>query len=190
MQTLFEHLRAIGEEKVRALREEAEAEVRRHAAEAEIILAAAENSCRLAVEAALDELGRELTREAEEKGRLWQARAEAELAARLYELAQGELPWLRSHGGENLLAGLAAELPREEWSLIRVNAEDTNTARALFPTARIEAGHDLTGGLIAVTGDNRITVDNSLETRLKRAWPRLLPELLQALERERKHAAV
>lgn len=189
MQTLFEHLRALGEEKVRVLWEQAEGEVQRHTAEAESALAEERKRCRLEGEHALQELGRRLMREAEEQAWLRQAKAETALAERLYDLARKELPWLREHCGDKLLPTLAKELPRGEWGLVRVSENEAAQARALFPTARIEGDLRLAGGLVAQSADGKISVVNTLEKRLERAWPRLLPEFFRTLHQEKPHAA-
>lgn len=189
MQTLFEHLRATGEERVRAIWEQAEAEVQRHTAEAEASLAEERNRCRLEGEQALMELGRRLMREAEEKALLRQAQAETALSERLYELARKELPWLQEHCGGKLLSALAKELPQREWGLLHVSENEVAQARDLFPKARIEGDIRLTGGLVAESADGRITVNNTLEKRLERAWPRLLPEFFRSLHQEKPYAA-
>ncbi|MBU1405915.1 MAG: hypothetical protein KKE83_03510 [Proteobacteria bacterium] len=189
MQTLFEHLRAQGEEKVRAVWEQAEAEVQRHTAEAETALAEERRRCRLEGEHALQELGRRLMREAEEQAWLLRAKAETALAGRLYDLARAELPWLRTHCGDTLLPALAAELPQGDWGLVRVSENEIAQARALFPTALVEGDPRLAGGLVAQSADGKISVFNTLEKRLERAWPRLLPEFFRSLHQEKPHAA-
>ena len=189
MQTLFEHLRVLGEAKVRAIWEQAEAEVQRHTTEAEAALAEERKRCHLEGRQALQELGRGLMREAEEQAWLRQAKAETALAERLYELARKELPWLREHCGDTLLSALAKELPQGEWGLVRVSENEVAQARTLFPEARIEGDIRLAGGLVAESADGRISVVNTLEKRLERALPRLLPEFFRSLSKEKPHAA-
>lgn len=189
MQTLFEHLRATGEEKVRSIWEQAEAEVQRHTAEAEAALAEKRSRCHLEGEQTLVELGRSLMREAEKKALLRQAQAETALAERLYQLARKELPWLREHCGDKLLSALAQELPQAEWGRMRVSERDLAHARNLFPGAQIEGDSNISGGLVADSADGRITVSNTLEKRLERAWPQILPEFFRSLRKENPHAA-
>jgi vacuolar-type H+-ATPase subunit E/Vma4 len=39
----------------------------------------------------------------------------------------------------------------------------------------------ITGGLVAVTADGSLTVVNTLDSRLERCWPDLLPHLIAEL---------
>ena len=43
----------------------------------------------------------------------------------------------------------------------------------------------ITGGLKVMGGDGRLTVSNTLETRLERAWPDLLPAMVEELAGQR-----
>jgi V/A-type H+-transporting ATPase subunit E len=52
-------------------------------------------------------------------------------------------------------------------------------ARQLFPQAEIVIDEGISGGLVASSADGRITVINTLEKRLERLWPRLVPEILR-----------
>jgi vacuolar-type H+-ATPase subunit E/Vma4 len=75
-------------------------------------------------------------------------------------------------------------LPAGDWSLIRVNPADFETATALFPLARIESDPEIPGGLIATSGDGRVTIDNTWSTRLRRIWSRLAPKLLREVAQD------
>jgi len=44
----------------------------------------------------------------------------------------------------------------------------------------------LSGGIKAVTEDDSLTVDNTLEARLERLWPDLLPHLMAELRGSRR----
>lgn len=114
---------------------------------------------------------------------LLRLRVEYLLALRLRETAGNCLAQLRSDAA-SLLRCLAAELPLEEWRTVRVNPADAALAEELFPAAEIVADAALSGGLAVTSGDGSLTVDNSLETRLERLWPELLPELVAVIRTE------
>lgn len=186
---LLEHLRATGEERVRAIWRQAQAEAQDYQQEQEAVLAEKRAQCQLQGRQALLEFGRALMVTAEEKAWLRQSEAEAQLAERLYQLAQKELPWLREQCGSRLLAAWVKDLPQVEWSRLRVSESEVALASSLFPEAEVTGDRSISGGFVATSKDGRITVVNTLEKRLERAWPRILPELFRALLKEDEHAA-
>lgn len=109
--------------------------------------------------------------------RLLRLQAEQALAARLLRLARELLPQLRADAGREVFAALAAELPPAEWGELRVHPDDLPLARQLFAGIAISADSRNSGGLEAVTADGGLRVINTLEKRLERLWPHLLPEL-------------
>ncbi|MBU4119839.1 MAG: V-type proton ATPase subunit E [Proteobacteria bacterium] len=189
MNTLFEHLRGVGEEKVKTIWQQSEAEVHDYQQEKEAALAEDRKRCQLQGQQTLVEFGRSLMVAAEEKAWLRQSEAETQLADRLYELAQRELPWLREQCGSRLLETCAKDLPRAEWKKLRVHESEVNLARTLFPGAEIAGDNSISGGFVAESADDRIMVINTLEKRLERSWPRILPELLRTLRKEKENAA-
>lgn len=112
---------------------------------------------------------------------LLRLRVEYLLALRLREIAGSCLPQLRSGAAAAVVPRFAAELPPEEWRTVRVNPVDAALAAALFPQADIVADATISGGLAVTNRDGSLTVDNSLETRLERLWPELLPELVAVI---------
>lgn len=108
-------------------------------------------------------------------------RAEHALSQRLHERARNGLKRLRGEHAEQLFPALAAELPGVKWHTVWVNPADTLPASGCFPGASIVPDETLSGGLRAATADGSLTVDNSLETRLERVWPDLLPGLVAEL---------
>lgn len=188
MNTLFDHLRAVGEEKIRAIRLQAENEVLAFHKEKEASLAEERKRCQLQGQQLLMEFGRGLMVDAEEDAWLRQSEAERQLADRLYELAQKELPWLREQCGSRLLETCAKELPRTKWRKLRVHVSQVDLARKLFPEAKIEGDDTISGGLVAESADGKIMVINTLEKRLERSWPRILPEFIRTLRKEKENA--
>lgn len=109
--------------------------------------------------------------------RLLRLAAEEALAGRLERLARELLPQLRGGDDRQLFTALAAELPPARWGMARVHPDDLPLARQLFAGIDISGDPRISGGLEAVTADGGLRVVNTLEKRLERAWPQLLPEL-------------
>jgi vacuolar-type H+-ATPase subunit E/Vma4 len=127
---------------------------------------------------------RQLLAKAGREAALLRLRAEHALALRLHERARNLLPQLREHDAASLFQKLAAELPSLPWQTIWTTPDATAAATALFPDATIIADPSLAGGIKAALAGNALTVDNTLETRLEKLWPDLLPQLLAALREE------
>lgn len=105
-------------------------------------------------------------------------RAEHALALRLHACAGNALSPLYRHKAARLFPLLAAELPSLPWQTVWTTPDDTARAVALFPTATIVGEPSMIGGLKAALAENTLCVDNTLETRLEKLWPDLLPQLL------------
>ncbi|HEX9080191.1 MAG TPA: V-type ATP synthase subunit E [Desulfuromonadaceae bacterium] len=182
---LLEALRGEAEAKGAAIHgaTEAEAERLRAAARAGIeeLRRREERSCRLSCAARR----REIMARAEREAGLIGVRAEDRLAKRLWQRALAALAGMRDEGYGRLFGRLAAEIGEAGWSTVWVNPADRDLAAPLFPGARIVADPAITGGLRAASGDGRLTVSNTLETRLERAWPDLLPGLVEELAGQR-----
>lgn len=112
-------------------------------------------------------------------------RAEDALAQRLYTRARICLKQLRGDSSEPLFRALAAELPAIPWHTIWTAPADAVPASDIFPGAAIIPDETLSGGLKAAAADGSLTVDNSLEKRLERMWPDLLPQLIAELRERR-----
>lgn len=124
---------------------------------------------------------RQILAKAEREAALIRLRAEHALALRLHECARNALSQLYQHDAESLFPLLAAELPDMPWHTIWTTPGDTARAAVLFPTATIIPEPALAGGLKAALAENTLTIDNTLETRLEKLWPDLLPQLLADL---------
>jgi vacuolar-type H+-ATPase subunit E/Vma4 len=108
-------------------------------------------------------------------------RAEYALSLRLHERARTCLKQLHTGDAEGLFHRLAAELPEESWHTVWTRPGDTRLAADHFTGATIIPDDTVTGGLKAATADSSLTIDNTLEARLERAWPDLLPDLMAEL---------
>jgi V/A-type H+-transporting ATPase subunit E len=183
-QELLEALRQEADEKIEKLWQEAreEAERAREEAAARLELTRTEYQSRQA--AMIGEATRDILAEAERKVRETRLAALRELSERLSGLAASMLGQLRERRYAELFAALVGELPSFSWEVVRVNAADVETAVRHFPEARIVTDPAISGGL-EVTGDNgRLCVVNTLEKRLERGWPQLLPEMIRVVNRE------
>jgi V/A-type H+/Na+-transporting ATPase subunit E len=181
---LIEELRRIGEESAEAIRKEAEAEIEQLRSEAAVRLQTLRGDAAEHRSAACAEESRAILAGASGRARRIRIAAENNLAARLYEEARRSLPRLRDRDCDRLFALLAAELPPLKWEQIRVNPADLDNAGQHFPEAAIVADAAIDGGLEASCHGKRIRVDNTLEKRLERAWPELIPALIRKIEEE------
>ncbi|MGK2943989.1 MAG: hypothetical protein ACSLFC_04540 [Desulfuromonadales bacterium] len=110
--------------------------------------------------------------------------AEMALEERLRMLAQQMLPMLANADRAALWKSLREELPAAEWTACKIHSADQQMADRDFPAADIACDETLGGGMIVTTADGMIRIDNSLSCRLLRAWPELLPKLLDELRKQ------
>ncbi len=181
---LLDALRQKAEGKASAIWQEAEAEVERIRAEAshriEEKRAQSENDLAMLEQKLL----KTFTVEAEREVRKIRVAAKNTLADRLYRLALESLPRFRNQGYEDLFAALAGELPTRQWQRVKVNPADQSLARRYFPNAQVVPDQTTIGGMEVEGEEGRIRIINTLEKRLERAWPGILPDLLESLCRE------
>ena len=181
---LIDALRQEGEEKRAALRRELDVEAARLEEEAAGRAGRLREEFERRLAEAVADQRRELLAAARKKGELALLAAENALAERLNRIARTSLPLLRGDDPERLFTLLAEELPPADWERVTVNPADAGAARRLFPAAEIVADDAVAGGLAAVASEGRLRVDNTLEKRLERGWPELLPPLMEELRRE------
>jgi vacuolar-type H+-ATPase subunit E/Vma4 len=60
-----------------------------------------------------------------------------------------------------------------------VHPDDVERAKTCFPNAEITAMEEISGGLEVTSDDGLVTVVNTCEKRLERAWESLLPEMIK-----------
>jgi V/A-type H+/Na+-transporting ATPase subunit E len=181
---LIEELRRIGEESAEAVRREADAEIEQLRSEAAARLESVRGDAAEHRASACAEETRTILAGAAGRSRLIRIAAENALAERLHEEARRSLRSLRNRDYEKLFVLLATELPPLRWEKIRVNPADLDLAGHQFPDAEIVADAAIAGGLEASCYGKQVRVDNTLEKRLERAWPELLPSLIRTFTKE------
>ncbi len=102
----------------------------------------------------------------------------------LRNVAYKQLPALRGNNYDAIFAQLVDELPERSWEKIVVNPADQLRAKTFFPVEIIMPDPAISGGLVAITDEDRITVDNTFEKRLERKWHHILPAILAKVEKD------
>ena len=176
---LLAALRSEGEKKAELIRQETEAEAARLKNEAAASLGRLRNELQQEQARTIAAEESAILAEAERAARRTRLAAVEKLAEKLYQMARGLLPRLRGKEYSATFGLLAAELPPIEWQTLRVNPADAGIAAALFPRARIVPDTAISGGMEALAEDGRIRIINTLEKRLERGWPELLPALIE-----------
>lgn len=173
-----------GDKQIRDVWQHAEAAVatRREAFEAG--MAQLRSRSDRALQAEITTLRNDLLFAAQTRAMACRLHAEAALGERLLQLARQLLPELAERDCAALWQALCRELPEADWAFIRVRPADQQRAGRDFPAATVEHDETLGGGLIVTNLDSTIRIDNSLIRRLHRAWPDLLPQLLEELRKQ------
>lgn len=179
---LLAALRSEAEEKSRIIRQEGVAEAARLKDDAAVRLARLREKFQQEQVRTIAAENGAILAEAERTARRTRLAAAENLAEKLYDLAHGLLPRLREKDYPGIFSRLAAELPLIEWETLRVNPADAEIAARLFPKARIVPDTAICGGMEALAEEGRIRIINTLEKRLERAWPELLPVLIEETE--------
>lgn len=174
-------LRRAGEERIHSAWLEAEVLVAERRAALDAACARLRDETDRQLQAGATRLRNTLLFAARSRAMACRLHAEAALEKRLLVLAGELLPELAGSRRASVWAALCAELPQADWVALRVHPADHALAVAAFPAALIEDDAALGGGLIAVNADAIIRIDNSLDCRLSRAWPDLLPQLVSEL---------
>ncbi len=181
---LIEALRSEGEKQAQALRRKIEAEIARLRADASADLDRLREEYARQQVASSNNVERAILAEAECKARITRLAAENKLAERLHALARSSLSLLRDRDYDRTFALLAAELPLSAWETVRVNPADTERATVLFAAATIVADGSISGGMECAAAGGRLRIVNTLEKRLERLWPELLPVLFTEIGKE------
>ena len=107
--------------------------------------------------------------------------AEHRFAVVLQQQLRSWLPQLRRENYQATFTALVAELPARRWAQVLVNPADVNLARACLDCGRVEADPAISGGLVVISADGGVVINNTFEQRLQRSWPTLLPAIMRDL---------
>lgn len=130
------------------------------------------------------DLDEHATARAESEARKVRMNASTALAERVYRLANEAVQRFRDEDYDALFSALAREIPAARWSRVKVNPADETRAREHFPDMEVLSEAAVTGGMAVETADGRIRISNTLQTRLERAWPGILPGLISDILKE------
>ena len=181
---LIQDLRQKAEEEIRAIWQEAETEIEKLRAETTKSIEQKKSEFARDQNFACEELAKSLLTDAENKAKKIRTEAERMLADQLYTLGRESLEQFRGKEYEELFVALARELPPHQWESVRVNPEDEQLARQLFPQAQVTPDEHIAGGLEVIGDKGGIRIVNTLEKRLERAWSTILPRIYSQVYQE------
>lgn len=172
-------LRQDGEARARAFWQQAEAAVEKRRTEINAEVERLREDTGRTLQAEQARLRNNLLFEAKARANGCRLQAEAAMQLRLRNMAGRVLGAMVDKARQKIWQALYRELPEYPWSKIKVHPQDLAFARRAFPAATIECDEAIDGGLVATDAKGAIRIDNSLPCRLSRAWPDLLPNLMQ-----------
>jgi V/A-type H+-transporting ATPase subunit E len=180
---LLAALRQEGEDRIAALWQEAEKEVEALRAENAAKLEALEAGRRGALAEEKEAISRPIFAKAAATEQRLTLVAEERVAQRLRTLAEEHLPRLCSDPYDETFAALVAELPAASWARVTLHPDDRERGASFFPGALLRPDPAIRGGVEVETDEGRIRVVNTLDKRLERAWPEILPVLMKEVRR-------
>ena len=178
---LIDALRDRAQQKVESIWQEARASAEQIRTDSECRIEEQRSQAMQELAAEVKELRDTATAEAETAARGLRVATTTALVERLDRLARASLPRLRDEDYEIVFDALAGELPSRAWQRVRVNPADKGLAQSRFPDAEIVCDEAVLGGMDVEAEDGRIRIGNTLETRLARAWPVILPGLVNSI---------
>jgi vacuolar-type H+-ATPase subunit E/Vma4 len=176
---LIEALRREGEEKVRAIWQDAEAKAGKIRADASERIKRMQEEYSLMQASTIKDQIEPILSEAKQKADAIRLTAEKDMSVRLYRLALSVLSDLRDEGYSDVFHSLIKEMPSYKWEIVKVNPEDEKMAREYFPDSEIITDSSITGGLEVQAKAGKIRISNTFEKRLERAWMEILPGLMR-----------
>lgn len=180
---LLAALRQEGEERIAALWHDAEKEAEALRAENAVKLEALEAGMRGALEEEKEAISRPILAKAAATAQRLTLEAEERMAQRLRTLAEEHLPRLRNGPFGETFAALVAEIPAAPWARVTLHPDDRERGASFFPGARLRPDPAIHGGVEVEAAEGRIRVVNTLDKRLERAWPEILPVLMKEVRR-------
>jgi V/A-type H+-transporting ATPase subunit E len=181
---LIDALHRESEQKARKIWEEAEAEAERVRADASKRIGEAREGRERSQSSAVKVLTEAILSEAAARARATRLLAEKDLSDRLYRIALNSLHRLRGEGYNEIFSALVDELPQCEWAVVKVNPQDRVLAETFFPNNEVVSDPAITGGLDVTEKAGNVRIVNTLEKRLERIWPEILPAMTDKVRSE------
>lgn len=181
---LLDALQREGQETLTAIAAREEAEEKRLRTDCELRLAELRREQERQRDLRCQERKLTVVSAAKRQAALVRLRAEHELSLRLLERARLQVMTPGWYDPERLFQGLLAELPTAVWRSVRVNPVFAPLARECFPGTEIVGDPALAGGFRVVSADGSLEIDSTLDKRLERSWPDLLPQLFAGFREE------
>jgi len=174
-QELIASLRTEGEEKIKEIRDNAQADADKINAETADAIARIREEFR----EKQDTLGKHqednVLSSARDKARIIWLEAEQSLSERLFGLAQSCLDELRNDDYEKVFNSLCSEIPSVSWDEAAVNPDDEGMAHSYFPDTKILSDPSINGGIEVFRENRRQHIINTFKKRLERVWEEILP---------------
>lgn len=170
------------DERIARIREESEKEAEEIRRKGRDSIEGMREARKRACETAVTDEAESILMEATGRARAVLLSAGEGLEKRLYGLSLGCLGGLRNERYNDFFVALVRELPSAGWGTVRVNPDDMGLAKSCMDGVEVMPDDNITGGLEAATRDKSLRVINTLEKRLERAWPGLLPEVMREVE--------
>lgn len=181
---LIESLRKDGEETINRLWSEVKAEAEEIDAETSRRIRELRETYKKAQEAAAEKEAESIISGVKNRAHIIKLSAERALSERLFPLALSCLPELRGSGYMDVFSLLVKELPHIHWKDVRVAPQDVDIAQERFPEANCIPDDTISGGLEVIRDDGRVSIANTFEKRLEKAWEDLLPLLISSIYKE------
>ena len=127
---------------------------------------------------------RTIISEAETKAKEIKLMALDSLSNLLLEAAVEQLITLRGDDYGMTFKKLVQELPEQNWETVIVNPTDVTTAKESFNNSTIQTDPAISGGMVVLSAEGKIVVNNSFGKRLERSWSSIFPAIARGLEKE------
>ena len=184
---LIQSLQKEGEEKIRLQWNDVEAEAENIRAETSGRIEQMREEYGIKQQVAQQNQEKRIFSEANKKARKIRLLAENTLSDRLFLLALSCLSELRNDRYKGIFESLVKELPDAQWNEVRVSPDDLQLAEKYFAGAHLIPDNRITGGLLVLTDDRKIHINNTFEKRLERIWEDILPILIKDIVKGASH---
>jgi len=181
---LIESLRKDGEENINRMWSNVKAEAEKINEETSLRINELRDKYQKKSETEVKQQEESILAEARNRSHRIKLSTERALSDRLFPLAASSLVDLRDTRYKEVFISLIKELPDKSWEEIRVHPQDVGIAQEHFPHAHITPDKSISGGLEVLREEGRVSISNTLNKRLERAWEDLLPLIFTTIYKE------